>query len=148
MTSTPANRDDGGRESACVGEGGKFIVADVTRIFAPTFVVNTRSVVNDVNTMDIYEYVSFSDFLSKANNGLVDAYVDLQIVQVNLDNQTRKSFNIPNISLTSAATSGNSALQRLKVAELELVAGDTVHLYVTLNSRNGGNILFGGIELV
>lgn len=136
------------RKSSCVGEGSKFIVADVTRNIAPAFTVDSRSVTNDVNTMQFYEYPNFSDFLAKANIGLIDAYADLQIAKVNLVTKTRTLINIPAVSLRNSSISGNNGLQRIKVSELDMVAGDTIHFNVTLNSRNNAQINFGGIEIL
>lgn len=136
------------RKSSCVGEGGKFIVADVTRNIAPAFTVDSRSVTSDVNTMQFYEYPDFSDFLAKANIGLIDAYADLQIAKVNLVTKTRTLINIPAVSLRNSSISGNNVLQPIKVAELDMVAGDTIHFNVTLNSRNNAQINFGGIEIL
>lgn len=39
-------------------------------------------------------------------------------------------------------------MQRLKIADLKVSEGDTLFLYVTLNSRNGTKTTIGGIEIV
>lgn len=135
------------KKSSCIGEGGKFIVADVVRVSAQAYEASYRAVSNDVNTMNLFEFSSFSDFLDKANNGLVDAYIDVQITKVNLDTQSRAVINLPNISLKNASLTGSLVLERLKIAELELSTGDVIHFNVTLNSRNGAKITFGGLEV-
>ena len=135
------------KKSGCIGEGGKFIVADVVRISAQAYEVNTRAVTNDVNTMNLFEFSSFADFLDKANNGLVDAYIDVQITKVNLDTKSRTVINLPNISLTNASLGGNLGLQRLKIAELNISTGDVIYFNISLNSRNNAKITFGGIEI-
>lgn len=135
------------KKSSCIGEGGKFIVADVVRVSAQAYEASYRAVSNDVNTMNLFEFSSFSDFLDKANNGLVDAYIDVQITKVNLDTQSRAVINLPNISLKNASLTGSLVLERLKIAELELSTGDVIHFNVTLNSRNNAKITFGGLEI-
>lgn len=135
------------KKSSCIGEGGKFIVADVVRVSAQAYEVSYRAVSNDINTMNLFEFSSFSDFLDKANNGLVDAYIDIQITKVNLDTASRTVINLPNISLKDASLTGPLVLERLKIAELELSTGDVIHFNVTLNSRNGAKITFGGLEV-
>ena len=135
------------KKSNCIGEGGKFIVADVVRVSAQAYEVNYRAVSNDVNTMNLFEFPSFADFLDKANNGLVDAYIDVQITKVNLDTKSRTVITLPNISLKTTSFTGSLALERLKIADLELSSGDVIHFNVTLNSRNGAKITFGGLEI-
>ncbi|WP_026470043.1 pyocin knob domain-containing protein [Alkanindiges illinoisensis] len=137
----------GYKKSCCIGAGDKFIVADTQRINAPAFTSGAVNAVNDINQVFFYEYPSFTDFLTKANTGLIDAYIDLQVTKVNLNTNSRQVLNIPCISPTASSATGIAALYRLKVADLELKAGDTVYFHVTLNSRSGAEIVFGGIDL-
>lgn len=135
------------KKTSCIGDGGKFVVADVERVIGNAYSVGIASGSNDIMTLYFYEYPSFSDFLNKANTGVVDAYIDLQITKVNLTTKTRTVINMPNISATNSNLTGPKVLQRLKVADISVVAGDVLHINVTLNSRNGAEIKFGGIDL-
>lgn len=140
----------GYKKSVCIGEGGKFILFDAER----TRTVESKkpeaggfSETSDINQLFSYEYPSVSDFILKAENGITDAYIDLQLVKVNYDTQKRVSRFYPAISLDTLTTRVNSPLQRIKVDSLDLDAGDTIFLYVTLNSRHGAVIQFGGIDI-
>lgn len=140
----------GYKKSACIGEGNKFILCDAERTKTlankkPN--VDQFSETNDINQIFIYEYSSISDFINKAENGLIDAYIDLQIVKVNYDSQKRVSRFYPSLSLNALTTQVNSPFQRIKIDELDIDLGDTIFLYVTLNSRNGAEIQFGGIDI-
>ncbi|WP_284888378.1 hypothetical protein [Acinetobacter variabilis] len=135
------------KKSGCIGEGGKYIYIDTQRFSAQSFALSVFNYVNDINQLFVYEYASFSDFISKANNGLDDAYIDLQITKVNLANQTREVLCLPYISATNISGTGAGVLQRIKVADLKVEQGDMLYLNVTLNARNGAEISFGGIDI-
>ena len=136
------------KKSGCIGEGGKYIYIDTQRFLAQSFALSAFNYVNDINQLFVYEYASFSDFINKANEGLDDAYIDLQITRVNLTNQTREVLCLPYISATNVSGSGAGVLQRIKIADLKVEQGDMLYLNVTLNSRNGAEIVFGGIDIV
>src|SRR5690606_17316977 len=111
------------KKTSCIGEGGKFILVDTQRCSVPSFSMSAFNYVNSINQLVFYEYSSFDDFLEKAQNGLKDAYIDLQLTKVNLNKQTREVLNIPYISATSTTGTGPQVLQRLKVADLNLDIG-------------------------
>lgn len=142
----------GYKKAAVIGEGGKLIVVDVQMQVMPSYQLPTAangvSNTTNVHQMYIYEYPSSTDFLNKASNGLIDAYIDVQLCAVNYAAQERRYFFMPAVSLQSTSLNVNNPLQHVKVCDLELKEGDTLHMYVTLNSRNGAKIVFGGIDIV
>lgn len=135
------------KKSTCKGEGGKFLLIDVQRHTAQAYTASTFNIINDINNMFIYEYASFTDFLNKANNGLVDAYLDLYLTKANPIKSTREVIQLPYITPTLISGTGLEVTQRLKVADIDVDAGDIVYLNVTLNSRRGAEIIFGGIDI-
>lgn len=139
------------KKALCIGEGGKVILADVERQNTnekskPN--VNGFSATIGVHQMYLYEYPSVADLVSKAQNGLVDGYIDLQLVKVNYKRSSRSTRFYPYITNNATTSIVNNPLQRIKVADIEVDEGDALHLYVTLNARNGAEIRFGGIEIV
>lgn len=141
----------GYKKAAVIGEGGKLIVVDVQMQVMPSYQLPTAangvSNTNNVHQIYIYEYPSSTDFLNKATNGLIDAYIDVQLCAVNYAEQGRRYFFMPAVSLQSTSLNVHNPLQHVKVCDLELREGDTLHAYVTLNSRHGAKIVFGGIDI-
>ena len=135
------------KKASCFGEDGKFILLDVQRCTAPAYSLSTFNYINDINNLFIYEYTSFTDFLDKATNGLVDAYIDLQVTKVNPVKGSREVIQMPYITPTQISGTGLEVTQRLSVGELTVESGDIVYLHVTLNSRKGAEIIFGGIDI-
>ncbi|MCK8640486.1 hypothetical protein M1L59_07145 [Acinetobacter schindleri] len=139
------------KKALCVGEGGKVILVEAQRFHMQQFSMpaeNQFSATNDANFMSLYEFESVSAFDGFAQNGLVDAYIDVQLCKVNLISQKREYFMMPALSLKNTTSIVNRPLQRLKVCDMNFEQGDTLHMYVTLNSRNGAKIVFGGIDIV
>lgn len=139
------------KKALCIGEGGKVILADVERQNTnekskPN--VNGFSATIGVHQMYLYEYPSVADLVSKAQNGLVDGYIDLQLVKVNYKRSSRSTRLYPYITNNATTSIVNNPLQRIKVTDIEVEGGDVLHLYVSLNARNGARIVFGGIEIV
>lgn len=138
------------KKALCVGDGGKVILVEAQRFHMQQFSMpaeNQFSATNDANFMSLYEFSSVSAFEGFSQNGLVDAYIDVQLCKVNLTSQKREYFMMPALSLKSTTTIVNRPLQRLKVCDMNFEQGDTLHMYVTLNSRNGAKIVFGGIDI-
>lgn len=54
---------------------------------------------------------------------------------------------MPAVSLVRTTGDVNRPLQRVKVCDIEFSKGDTLHAYVTLNSRKNAKIVFGGIDI-
>lgn len=134
------------KKSCCIGDSGKFILFDTQQISSPTF-NRTSSYVSSIYQTYQYEYTNFDDFLSKANNQLVDAYVDVQIVKVNFDKKERTTIYIPCVSSSRDNMSGGQALDMINIGTISLKPNDTLYVYITLNSRGGAEIAFGGIYL-
>lgn len=138
------------KKSVCKGAGGKLIVVEAQRFRMQDFkrpAVNLLYATNDENLMYLYEYASVADFVAKATTGLVDAYIDVQLCKVNYGTQTREFMQIPAISALSTTTQVNRPLQRVKIADMTFNDGDILYIYVTLNSRNGAKIVFGGLDI-
>lgn len=138
------------KKTWCIGEGGKLILYDVQRVLSAGYELPPAGAftkMNDINRMYKYEYPSFTDFINKAQDGLVDAYIDLQVCKVNYGTKSRKDFYFPTVTLTTIPASGTLYLQRVDVTNFDVEKGDTLFVYATLNSRNGAEIQFGGIDL-
>lgn len=137
------------KKTMCVGEGGKLIYVDTQRLVtADALEAEGRfTTTNDINLMTTYEYPSVSDFVSKATTGLVDAYIDVQMVITNPETKKRTLKFYPAVSLTAMTGSVNNPMQRITIDSVDFKAGDLVNFYVTLNSRNGAEIQFGGIDI-
>lgn len=137
------------KKTMCVGEGGKLIYVDTQRLVtANALDVEGRfTTSNNINLMTTYEYLSVSDFVSKATIGLVDAYLDVQMVITNQATKKRTLKFYPAVSLTTMPSSVNNPMQRITIDSVDFKAGDLVTFYVTLNSRNGAEIQFGGIDI-
>lgn len=139
------------KKSLTVGEGGKLILAEAQRFFMPAMAkanVNNFTATNDVHHLFLSEFSSVAEFESLATNGLVDAYADVQLCKVNFNTKKREYLVIPALSLkTLTPYHFNRDLQRLKLCDMTFVEGDTLHIYVTLNSRKGGRVEFGGIDI-
>lgn len=141
----------GYKKAACVGEGGKLVLVDTERYhlqaFEKPFVGNT-AITSDENLMFFYEYPSLSDFIYKSNTGLVDAYIDVQICRINYETKRRELLVVPAVSLATMTNQTNRPTQRTKVADITTESGDVLFLFVTLNSRNGAEISFSGIDII
>lgn len=140
----------GYKKTAVVGDSGKLYTVEVQRQRMPAATVagvNGMSITNDVHQLYIYEYASLTDYLNKATNGIVDAYIDVQLCLINYTAQTRRYFFMPAVSLQSTSSDVNRPIQRVKVCDLDFAEGDTLHAYITLNSRHGAKIVFGGIDI-
>ena len=135
------------KKATCKAEGGKFLLLDVQQWYAPAYSLSTYNGCNSINSLFIYEYASFSDFLDKANNGLVDAYIDLYVTKANPIKGSREIIRLPYITPTQVSGTGNEVTQRLKIGDITVESGDIVYLHVTLNSRKGAEIIFGGIDI-
>lgn len=139
------------KKSLTVGEGGKLILAEAQRFFMPTMTkanVNGFSATNNTHSLFLSEFSSVAEFESLATNGLVDAYADVQLCKVNFNTKKREYLVIPALSLkTLTPNHYNRNLQRLKLCDMSFVEGDVLHIYVTLNSRKGGRVEFGGIDI-
>ena len=138
------------KKTACIGDGGKVILVEAQRYNLQSYsqpTVNGFASTNDEDRLFLYEYLSVSDFITKANMGLVDAYIDIQLCKLNYLTQKREYLVFNAISLTATTALVNSPLQRLKICDMSFEEGDTLHVYVTLNSRNGAKIIFGGIDV-
>lgn len=138
------------KKALCVGEGGKVILVEAQRFHMQQFSMpaeNQFSATNDANFMSLYEFASVAAFEGFAQNGLVDAYMDVQLCKVNLISQKREYFVMPALSLKNLTTQVNRPLQRVKIVDMNFEQGDTLHMYVTLSSRNGAKIVFGGIDI-
>lgn len=109
--------------------------------------VNTISSINRTNLTYFYEFASLNDLISRATEGLVDAYIDVQLCRINYKNKTREFLAFPAVSLKTITQNVNNPLSRVKITDMTFEEGDTLHIYVTLNSRNGASIEFGGIDL-
>lgn len=138
------------KKALCKGEGGKILVADVERYFMPfdSIPVGAQvSSVNRLNLLSLYEYASLSDLVNKANSGLIDAYLDFQLCKINYQTGTREFIAIAAASLKTLTANVNNPLSRFKLCDMSFNAGDNLHIYVTLNSRCGAKIEFGGIDI-
>ena len=139
------------KRNLCIGEGGKLIVGDVQRQKAAEkslFSSGGYNKTNDINQLLLYEFDSVDEFIDIANNAQMDGYVDIQMCIVNFDEGNRRFKFYPAVSTQSVPPSGNNVTQRLEIDELDLLDGDEIYFYITLNSRCGGKIMFGGIDLV
>lgn len=134
------------KKSCCMGEGGKFIVADAQVIDAPASALASMYPARMYST-SFYEYSSFNEYLNFATNGYIDAYVDVLLVATDVLAGTRKVKFVPYISSTSLTIGNNRTLDTIKIADVELKPSETLHIYVTLNSRKNAQINFGGIHL-
>ena len=138
------------KKALCKGEGGKIIVADVERYFMPFSSIPSGaqvSSVNRLNLLSLYEYASLSDLVNKSNSGLIDAYLDFQLCKINYQTGTREFIAITAASLKTLTSNVNNPLSRYKLCDMNFYAGDNLHIYVTLNSRCGAKIEFGGIDI-
>ena len=137
------------KKALCIGTGGKLMYVDTQRIVS----ANTLGIQggfttsNNINLLTTYEYPSVADFVSKATNGLVDAYIDVQLIVSNQAAKTRSVHFYPAVSLNSMSASVNLPMQRITIDTIDFQAGDLLTFYVTLNSRNGAEIQFGGIDI-
>lgn len=134
------------KKSCCIGEGGKFIVADAQVIDAPASVLASIYPAR-MYSMSFYEYSSFAEYLNFATNGYIDAYVDALLVTTDMVAGTRKVKFVPYISSTSRTIGNNRTLDTIKIADVELKPRETLHVYVTLNARKNAQINFGGLHL-
>lgn len=138
------------KKALCLGESEKIILVEAQRFYMQQFSMpaeNQFSATNDANFMSLYEFASVAAFEGFAQNGLVDAYIDVQLCKVNLTSQKREYFVMPALSLKNTTSLVNRPLQRVKIVDMNFEQGDTLHMYVTLNSRNGAKIVFGGIDI-
>lgn len=138
------------KKALCVGAGGKLILVEAQRYDLPTYDLITTGGYNQTNRdhqMTVYEYPSVTDFASKAANGFVDAYADVQLCKVNYKTGKRDFIAVSGLSNTSTTQGVNRPLQSVKVAELDFKTGDLLFVYVTLNARSGAEIRFGGIDI-
>lgn len=138
------------KKALCVGAGGKLILVEAQRYDLPTYDLITTGGYNQTNRdhqMTVYEYPSVADFESKATNGFVDAYIDVQLCKVNYKTRKRDFIAVSGLSNTSTAQGVNRPLQSVKVAELDFKSDDLLFVYVTLNAHSGAEIRFGGIDI-
>ncbi|MEQ1305106.1 hypothetical protein ABLB95_15430 (plasmid) [Acinetobacter radioresistens] len=138
------------KKALCKGEGGKIIVADVERYFMPFVSIPSGaqvSSINRVNLLSLYEYSSLAALVTRANEGLVDAYLDFQLCKINYQTGMREFIALQSVSLKTLTTNVNNPLSRFKLCDMNFDAGDNLHIYVTLNSRCGAKIEFGGIDI-
>lgn len=134
------------KKSCCVGDGGKFIVADVQVIDANASALDSMYPARMYST-SFYEYSSFAEYLNFATSGYTDAYVDVLLVTTDMVAGTRKVKFVPYISSTSRTIGNNRTLDTIKIADVDLKPSETLHAYVTLNARRNAQIKFGGIHL-
>lgn len=138
------------KRSMCIGEGGKLIFVDTQRYdmqsstLPPT---NGYSSLARANQMFIYEFASLAEFVNNAKVGMVDSYVDIQMCRVSYETGKRVLLTAPAVSITSSQLRYNSPLQRVKIGDMKFVDGDILYIFATLNSRNGGEVIFGGIDI-
>lgn len=138
------------KKALCVGAGGKLILVEAQRYDLPTYDLITTGGYNQTNRdhqLTVYEYPSVAEFASKAANGFVDSYVDVQLCKVNYKTGKRDFIAVSGLSNTSTTQGVNRPLQSVKVAELDFKTGDLLFVYVTLNARSGAEIKFGGIDI-
>lgn len=138
------------KKAACLGEGGRVIVVDVAWMaIAATkgALLDEHVITSRRNAMLVQEFPSLSAFLDAADNGLHDAYVDLQIDQINHEKETRKSHFLPWRGHTSTTTRVNNPHQRVKLLDLDITEGDTLLIYATLVSRSGAAVSLNGLDL-
>ena len=138
------------KRSMCIGEGGKLIFVDTQRYDMQNSalpVTNGYSSLARANQMFIYEFASLADFVSNATVGMVDSYVDIQMCRVNYETGKRELLTAAAVSITSSQLRYNSPLQRVRVGEMKFSEGDILYVFATLNSRNGGEVIFGGIDI-
>jgi hypothetical protein len=140
----------GYKKAACIGASGKVVLIEAQRQVFPeasTPAVNTFASTGRGHQLYVTTYDSVADLVSKAQNGLVDGYIDVQIVKINYTTGKRSARFYPYISNLNTTSVVNSPLQRIKIADLDVVAGDTLYFFITLNARNGAKIVFGGLEI-
>lgn len=140
----------GYKKSLCIGEGGKVILVDTQRYAVPSIAPNTlgnTTTLSD-NMMFIYEYPSLTDFINKANNGLVDAYVDFHLCKVNAVSNTRVFKVVNAVGIKSTNTNPNNPLQKIDIVSMDFEDGDVLHIYATLTARNGATVRLGGIDIL
>ena len=138
------------KKSMCIGEGGKVVLAQVKRLsdasFLPQSVGQFGSTVRSHATF-ITEYASVAALVGMATDGLVDGYIDVQVDQVNLATSRKVTRFFPYVGITSTSPGVNSPMQKVKVADLVVVEGDTIHVRVTMNARREAKLRFNGIAL-
>lgn len=139
------------KKAMCFGEGGKVVLVEAQRLLMPApkriRVSGQNSSSNRTHQVLIYTYDSIADMVSKATNGLNDGYIDLQIAKVNYETGERDSYFYPYVSTTGITSNVNNPSVAVQIGEIDVVKGDILFLYVTLNSRNGGKIVFCGLDI-
>jgi hypothetical protein len=138
------------KKAMCIGADGKVFLVEAQRQTIPDYrgiVANQFSSTGRSHQLYITEYASLSDLISKATDGLEDSYIDVQITKVNIDEETRYTRFYPYIGNLNSTSVVNSPLQRIKICDFDVEYGDVLMICVTLNSRNGAKIIFGGLEI-
>jgi len=139
------------KKALCMGEGGKVILIGAERQSTTAITrasENMFGVTQSVHQLFIFTFDSASEFVDLATNGLIDSYIDVQIVTVNNKTGKRSTRLYPAVSTINTTPLVNTPLQRVKLADLDIEGSDTMMIYVTLNSRNGARVEFGGIDIV
>ena len=140
------------KRALCVGEGGKVVTVMSKRVDALAYKTASEAAAatrtNQVHETWFMEYPSVAAYAAAAASGLVGGYADVQVVQVNEGAGTRTTRLFPLVGPATAATNFNNVVQRVKVCDLDVEAGDVIHLFVSLTARTGGAVRFGGLEFV
>ena len=137
------------KKSMCIGPTGKVILVEAQRqITTSALIPEDNRIASTGRSHQLYitEYASVADLVLKAQDGLVDSYIDVQIVKTDFNGKRLVRF-FPYISNNDTTYVVNSPLQRIKLADIDVTENDTLFIYVTLNTRNGSKIIFGGIEI-
>tara|TARA_R110002051_G_scaffold293_5_gene1232 strand:- start:4710 stop:7688 length:2979 start_codon:yes stop_codon:yes gene_type:complete len=138
------------KQSVCIGEGGKVVLVAAQNLFLPQeslAPINGTNLSGRVSQAIIRTYPSMSDYLSHARTLIDDAYVDIEIAQINYQNRTREIYFIPAVSCKATGYGGTNVTQRIKLTDIDVADGDVLYIYTALNSRGSGEILFGGFDL-
>lgn len=138
------------KKALVVGDGGKLLVIDVFRPEIPTvdeLSEGSSAAINRQHHQFSMVFDSLSDFLSIAQNGLQEGYIDVQISRINKPLSERRCSVYNWIGCTSEPLNLNSNHQKVKITDISVKRGDEVHIWVTLTARNAGSIRFNGLQV-
>lgn len=139
------------RKSMCMGPSGEVLVVDTKRLTnaasAARGVGEAYAQTHRYHKIFLARFDSVADFIAAADDGLDDAYIDVQVDIINEPNLTRKCLfrnYIGNVSTTGGV---NNPYQLVPLLDLDIEDNDVVYVYLTLTARGDSKVGVNGLSI-
>ncbi|MEN5434080.1 hypothetical protein ABE545_10595 [Sphingobacterium faecium] len=135
------------KKALCIGESGKIVIVDTYRAPKTQTIISSKwTNAHRYHVTLLQTFTSITNFLNSANNGFKDAYVDIQIEQINRINDTIKSHAFLYVAPDDIASSVNYPEQKVLIGTMDIKPGDELYTYVTLTTRGNSEVYFSTVE--